>query len=229
MKKVLVIFPTIQEAQPVQKIYAPQKKKLRLESSFCFATKNLEFKAYLMGYGCEQSAQRIAKQLAEYRPDAALLIGYGGACSPQTKLGELFYATNSKPLADYAESFGGKPAKMKTCPKFAGHIQKQNFGKQGYGIAEMEYDFFEGECKKANVDFICLRIVSDTMQTHSPLEFFNSMMDEKTGGNRIGRALFSLLKKPSNIFLLKRFVEEISEAFKAYLKIVPEFIENLKL
>ncbi len=228
-KKALILFPTIQEAEPIRQIYAPQIAKLKLEDSFTFSNEDIDFTAFILGYGAKITEERIKKAIAKFQPEMIFLIGCAGACKKGIELGEMFYAGNDESLIAYAQSFGAKEAKIHTNLKFADDTQKAELASQGYDIVEMEYRYLVNVCKDNNIKYICIRFISDVATSNSPIEFFNALMCEKTGKNKTLRALSTFIWKPSNMKKLKEFLKDIGSVMPDYDAKIKKFIGEMKL
>ncbi|MFI3291540.1 MAG: hypothetical protein R3Y46_06620 [Opitutales bacterium] len=228
-KKALILFPTIQEAEPIRQIYAPETTKLKLEDSFTFSNDDIDFTAFILGYGAKITESRIKKAIEKFNPEIIFLIGCAGACKKGIELGEMFYAGNDETLANYALSFGAKEANIYTNLKFADDTQKAELAAQGYDIVEMEYSYLKNVCKDNGIKYICIRFISDVATSTSPIEFFNALMCEKTGKNKTLRALSTFIWKPSNMKKLKEFLKDIASVMPEYDKKIKTFIGDLKL
>ena len=94
MKKLLVVFPTIFEADCIFKIFG-QSEKCKVGATCEFELGGKSCRVLVSGIGCEKSAERVAEQIKKFQPDEVFLCGFAGACRKEIKGGEFFFQSDS--------------------------------------------------------------------------------------------------------------------------------------
>ena len=153
--KILLAIPSKFEAAPAFKI-AGAKPALGAAAD---VSQNL--RAFVAGIGCKASAERLAKEIGEFKPDALALLGYCGACAPDLKIGDFVFDADDETLAQKISGAKFRREKFACVEKTAGDALKAALYKDGFGAVEMESAFFAPLAKARALPFLHIRCVSD--------------------------------------------------------------------
>ncbi|MBQ2721951.1 MAG: hypothetical protein IJF70_03490 [Opitutales bacterium] len=225
MKKILIITPTIFEAEPIFSELG-SKEKLKVGDTIeCDSIVGI-----VSGIGCNASAERIKNAIEKHSPDIIILAGFCGACDKHLKNGDLVYETSSPALNELAKKLCGASGKIACVEKIADTTKKMELGESGFVGVEMELDFFKNSINSSNADFIHLRWISDSLDSDIPPDFFESTMNKQTGELNLSvlRLIKSLITSPSLVIKLARFGSEIAPAKKKYAQSTKDLIKILK-
>ena len=223
----LLIFPTIFEAAPFFKLAGAGKPHLGDRASLKMG--GAEFLGLVSGYGSEGALNRLSECADSCKPDFALLCGFCGACSPRLREGDFIFESGSEKLSAAFESVGAVFARIAFETSVAGESRKRALAEAGYEAVDMESGIFKklfGEAK-----FASFRAVSDSANSRIPAEFFDAMIDKKTGANSLFNLgvlkVFNPFKNPLLVPNLLAFSISASKVSKVYSKKLALLLENL--
>ena len=226
-KKLLIIFPTPFEAQNCFAHFSNNSISAQVGEHLDFENNNVNCRAFVMGYGCECSFNRVEKVVAEFTPDALLLIGFCGACKENIKLGDFFYQGTCEYLETFAKAINATPAKIYQSERIAGQKIKQQVS-ANYDIVDMEYRSVSEICAKNSIPFLCLRCTSDKANHKVPEAFFNALMG-LDGKDDFKAAKRTFWRHPFSIFLVLKLFKDIKPVKKMYDAKILEFIKSITL
>lgn len=224
MKKILIIAPTIFEAQP---IFTELKSKKKLSVGDYVEDDSIV--CIVSGIGCNASAERVKVAIEKYSSQTIILVGFCGACKKTLANGKLIFETSSDTLALIGEKLQGTRGKIACVDKIADTAKKMELGLSGFYGVEMEFDFFK-KVFPASANVIHLRWISDSLDSDIPPDFFESTMNKQTGELNLSilGLIKSLIKSPTLIIKLAKFGKEIAPAKRKYNSSIKELIDVLK-
>ncbi len=225
--KILFIFPTIFEAEPFFKFAGAGRPALGKVAHANLGS--VKFAAIVSGYACERARQRVESFAKKQNPDFAILCGYCGACRSEQREGDFLFDTSSDKLRAAFESVGAKPARIACEPSVAGAERKAELAKLGYDAVDMESELLKG-LFEPNA-FASFRCISDSVDSKIPAEFFDAMIDRKSGGCRFFCAdmlrVLNPLRNPLLIPHLLEFSLKASKVSRHYSGEILRLLENL--
>ena len=223
----LLIFPTIFEAEPFFKLAGAGRPRLAGKADL--KMEGADFLGLVSGYGSEGALKRLSECANSYKPDFAVLCGFCGACSPRLREGDFIFESGSEKLSAAFESVGAVFARIAFETSVAGESRKRALAEAGYEAVDMESGIFKklfGEAK-----FASFRAVSDSANSRIPAEFFDAMIDKKTGANSLFNLgvlkVFNPFKNPLLVPNLLAFSISASKVSKVYSKKLALLLENL--
>lgn len=223
--KALLIFPTKFEGAPFFKLAGV--KKTSLESFAQLEVDGEIFGGLVSGYGCSASENRVRIVAKKFAPKYAILCGYCGACTKDLKEGDFVFETKSAQLKSAFGSINAKACKIACVKNVAGRAKKMELAQRGYGAVDMESTLFSKYF--INAHFASFRAVSDSLESKIPAEFFDAMINRKTGGERFfsGKMGGVFVKNPLLIPRLAAFGVSAAKVSKIYSKKMEILLQKL--
>lgn len=223
----LLIFPTIFEAAPFFKLAGAGKPHLGGRASL--KIKGAEFFGLVSGYGSEGALARLSECADSCKPDFAILCGFCGACSPRLNEGDFVYESACEKLGASLEAVGAVFARIACEASVAGAERKRALAEAGFDAVDMESGIFKKLFKPGK--FASFRAVSDSANSKIPAEFFDAMIDKKTGANSLFNLellrVFNPFKNPLLVPRLLLFALSASKVSKKYSQKMGKLLEIL--
>ena len=231
MKKLLVVFPTIFEADCIFKNFA-QFEKCKVGATCEFELGGKSCRVLVSGIGCEKSAERVAEQIKEFRPDEVLLCGFAGACRKEIKGGEFFFQTDSPETQKKLSELGIAEKKIAFSEHVAERKAKTQLAESGYWAVEMESRLFAQAARESapeSPNFTHLRCISDTIEADIPAEIVEKSMNRQTGELEVRPldSIRAIIKTPKLLPTFIKFAVTAGKAQKHYNKQLPNILKAL--
>lgn len=231
MKKLLVVFPTIFEADCIFKNFG-QSEKCKVGVTCEFELGGKSCRALVSGIGCEKSAERVAEQIKKFRPDEVLLCGFAGACRREIKGGEFFFQTDNPETQKKLSELGIAEKKIAFSEHVADGKAKTLLAENGYWAVEMESRLFAQAARKSASEtpkFTHLRCISDTIEADIPAEIVEKSMNRQTGELEVRPldSIRAIIKTPKVLPTFIKFVITAGKAQKHYNKQLPNILKAL--
>lgn len=231
MKKLLVVFPTIFEADCIFKNFA-QFEKCKVGATCEFELGGKSCRVLVSGIGCEKSAERVAEQIKEFRPDEVLLCGFAGACRKEIKGGEFFFQTDSPETQKKLSELGIAEKKIAFSEHVADRKAKTQLAESGYWAVEMESRLFAQAARESapeSPNFTHLRCISDTIEADIPAEIVEKSMNRQTGELEVRPldSIRAIIKTPKLLPTFIKFAITAGKAQKHYNKQLPNILKAL--
>ncbi len=231
MKKLLVVFPTIFEADCIFKNFG-QSEKCKVGATCEFDLGGKSCSVLVSGIGCEKSAERVAEQIKKFRPDEVLLCGFAGACRKETKGGEFFFQTDSPETQKKLSELGIAEKKIAFLEHVADRKAKTQLAESGYWAVEMESRLFAQAARESapeSPNFTHLRCISDTIEADIPAEIVEKSMNRQTGELEVRPldSIRAIIKTPKLLPTFIKFAITAGKAQKHYNKQLPNILKAL--
>ncbi len=231
MKKLLVVFPTIFEADCIFKNFG-QSEKCKVGATCEFELGGKSCRVLVSGIGCEKSAERVAEQIKKFRPDEVLLCGFAGACRREIKGGEFFFQTDSPETQKKLSELGIAEKKIAFSEHVADRKAKTQLAESGYWAVEMESRLFAQAARESapeSPNFTHLRCISDTIEADIPAEIVEKSMNRQTGELEVRPldSIRAIIKTPKLLPTFIKFAITAGKAQKHYNKQLPNILKAL--
>ena len=231
MKKLLVVFPTIFEADCIFKNFG-QSEKCKVGATCEFDLGGKSCRVLVSGIGCEKSAERVAEQIKKFRPDEVLLCGFAGACRKEIKGGEFFFQTDSPETQKKLSELGIAEKKIAFLEHVADRKAKTQLAESGYWAVEMESRLFAQAARESapeSPNFTHLRCISDTIEADIPAEIVEKSMNRQTGELEVRPldSIRAIIKTPKLLPTFIKFAITAGNAQKHYNKQLPNILKAL--
>lgn len=231
MKKLLVVFPTIFEADCIFKNFG-QSEKCKVGATCEFDLGGKSCRVLVSGIGCEKSAERVAEQIKKFRPDEVLLCGFAGACRKEIKGGEFFFQTDSPETQKKLSELGIAEKKIAFLEHVADRKAKTQLAESGYWAVEMESRLFAQAARESapeSPNFTHLRCISDTIEADIPAEIVEKSMNRQTGELEVRPldSIRAIIKTPKLLPTFIKFAITAGKAQKHYNKQLPNILKAL--
>lgn len=217
--KVLLIFPTIFEAES---FFKAANAKLSLGAKAILKRGAVSFCGLVAGYACEASKLRVQSLAENENFDFAILCGFCGACVENLSESSAIFDSDSEKLCALFSSLGLAKIRIASVEKVADYPKKLELAESGFGAVDMEAGLFKTifDAEK----FASFRVVSDSLNSKIPAEFFDMMIDRKTGDSKIKifEIIKMILKKPSLFVDLISFARSAGNVKKNYERYLME-------
>ena len=229
MKKLLVVFPTIFEADCIFKNFG-QSEKCKVGATCEFELGGKSCRVLVSGIGCEKSAERVAEQIKKFRPDEVLLCGFAGACRKEIKGGEFFFQTDSPETQKKLSELGIEEKKIAFSEHVADRKSKTQLAESGYWAVEMESRLFAQAARESapeSPNFTHLRCISDTIEADIPAEIVEKSMNRQTGELEVRPldSIRAIIKTPKLLPTFIKFAITAGKAQKHYNKQLPNILK----
>lgn len=231
MKKLLVVFPTIFEADCIFKNFG-QSEKCKVGATCEFELGGKSCRVLVSGIGCEKSAERVAEQIKKFRPDEVLLCGFAGACRREIKGGEFFFQTDNPETQKKLSELGIAEKKIAFSEDVADRKAKTQLAENGCWAVEMESRLFAQAARKSASEtskFTHLRCISDTIEADIPAEIVEKSMNRQTGELEVRPldSIRAIIKTPKLLPTFIKFAITAGKAQKYYNKQLPNILKAL--
>ena len=231
MKKLLVVFPTIFEADCIFKNFG-QSEKCKVGATCEFDLGGKSCRVLVSGIGCEKSAERVAEQIKKFRPDEVLLCGFAGACRKEIKGGEFFFQTDSPETQKKLSELGIAEKKIAFLEHVADRKAKTQLAESGYWAVEMESRLFAQAARESapeSPNFTHLRCISDTIEADIPAEIVEKSMNRQTGELEVRPldSIRAIINTPKLLPTFIKFAITAGNAQKHYNKQLPNILKAL--
>lgn len=231
MKKLLVVFPTVFEADCIFKNFG-QSEKCKVGATCEFELGGKSCRVLVSGIGCEKSAERVAEQIKKFRPDELLLCGFAGACRKEIKGGEFFFQTDSPETQKKLSELGIEEKKIAFSEHVADRKAKTQLAESGYWAVEMESRFFAQAARESAPEspkFTHLRCISDTIEADIPAEIVEKSMNRQIGELEVRPldSIRAIIKTPKLLPTFIKFAVTAGKAQKHYNKQLPNILKAL--
>ena len=181
-----------------------------------------------VGMGQAMSREHTKTIFKYFRPKAFVLAGYGGALSPQLKLGQVIVSNNftSEELQPFLRLLSGFDfATFCTADEVAGTPEKRDWYAQSMKaqVIDMETASVAAVVKEREIPFLAVRVISDEHKTLLPSGALAAGYDPvkaKATPVRLGKYL---LFHPSEFRPLKEFIGNLAIA----RGVLTSFLEQL--
>lgn len=216
---VLLIFPTIFEAEA---FFKAANVKLSLGAKAILKRGNVSFYGLVSGYACEASRGRVQNLVESQNFDFAILCGFCGACAEDLPESSAIFDSDSEKLDSLFRLIKIAKVKIASVDKVADYSKKLELAKSGFGAVDMEAGLFK--TLFAAEKFASFRVVSDSLNSKIPAEFFDMMIDRKTGDSKIKifEIIKMILKRPSLFADLISFANSAGKVKKNYERCLME-------
>ena len=223
MSNILIIFPTKFEAKPALKF-------LRLKPDSTGLAIGKKVSVLISAMASPKAKERVKSVSKKLNPKRIILCGFCGACNPSFELGDVI--TEHSLDTDSLNLLRAKTGKIYSANAIASQSQKKRlFEVENFDAVEMEYLLFSEALKEIEWNGMLehIRVVSDTVKSKMPTEFFSIMTNSQTGEMDAGIivALKYIFQNPSVIFKLISFGIEAGKANKAYEKFLLKYLKIL--
>lgn len=231
MKKLLVLFPTIFEADCIFKNFG-QSEKCKVGATGEFELGGKSCRVLVSGIGCEKSAERVAEQIKKFQPDEVLLCGFAGACRKEIKGGEFFLQTDSPETQKKLSELGIAEKRIAFSEHVADRKAKTQLAENGYWAVEMESRLFAQAARESaskTPRFTHLRCISDTIEADIPAEIVEKSMNRQTGELEVRPldSIRAIIKSPKLLPTFIKFAITAGKARKHYNKQLPNILKAL--
>lgn len=231
MKKLLVVFPTIFEADCIFKNFG-QSEKCKVGATCEFELGGKSYRALVSGIGCEKSAERVAEQIKKFRPDEVLLCGFAGACRREIKGGEFFFQSDNPETQKKLSELGIAEKKIAFSERVADRKAKTQLAENGCWAVEMESRLFAQAARESapeSPNFTHLRCISDTIEADIPAEIVEKSMNRQTGELEVRPldSIRAIIKTPKLLPTFIKFAVTAGKAQKHYNKQLPNILKAL--
>jgi purine-nucleoside phosphorylase len=211
-------FPLAHEAELVLK-RCTQKESFAVDGLHCtlanFGRRRVLVARIGMG---EAAASDNTETIFHYfRLKALVLAGYGGSLVPSLKVGQVVVSSNytSEAVLGFLRMFSGfdfagftTVHEIVATPAMREAVAKEMEAQ----VADMETEPVAASVSRHNVPFLAVRAISDAHATLMPVEALAAGFNPALGKATPFRLLAHLVRKPSDIGPLRRFVRDLSVA-----------------
>jgi adenosylhomocysteine nucleosidase len=170
-----------------------------------------------VGMGQELAEENTQAIFHHFRPRAFILAGYGGALTPQLKVGQIIMSANytSEEVLPFLRLLSGFDfAGFCTSDELADTKEKRDrySRKSHHQVIEMETAAVADVVRARSVPFIALRVISDDYQQVLPTRALAAGFDAREGRATPFRLLGHLALHPGDISPFRKFVSGLGPA-----------------
>lgn len=197
-RPVLVCFAVPQEARPFRRMIHGHPNVRPL----------------VTGMGGRNAGRAVHDALLKFNSERVFTCGFAGGLNPDLKVGAVLFesSSTSDPIATRLKAAGANAASFFCAERVAITVAEKKAMRAltGADAVEMESAFVQDVCRKASVDCVTVRVISDAANENLPLDF-NTLM---TGDYQLSpiKLAWAILKAPKKIPALMRLGRNSSQA-----------------